>query len=256
MFLAVMIAALTSLGIGLEDMVLYNKAMIYQAISRETRMVVAQILQHQNHPPINKVSLSSPDDDNNNNDDENQLYITDGRLVSTHTLLQSAANKEGWTSHQYIQRLQTEGIFGGLYGGGPELTVLSNLLRRPISIYELADPTNDDDDDDDDVDENDQNGDNDNNNKSNSDRTTRVNQNKKNATTVNHTTTQSSNCYIRCMGVFGRGLFEDPLRTHLNHSAIASDESPGAYSSWHLHILVLTLENGEKHACVLLPTHL
>lgn len=67
------------------------------------------------------------------------LLIEGNRTVSTAALLQSAARSEGIhvTPEEYIRRLRRVGRQGGLYGGGPELTVMSNLLRRPIYIYEL-----------------------------------------------------------------------------------------------------------------------
>lgn len=107
MFQAVILASLTSMGMGGNDVLL-------RAISRETRAVVAQILQS-----------------------EGTLNIEGNRLVPARDLLLSASSQEGLTPAEYLQKLQLEGREGGLYGGGPELTVLSNVLRRPISIYEL-----------------------------------------------------------------------------------------------------------------------
>jgi hypothetical protein len=107
MFQAVILASLTSMGLGGNDVLL-------RAISRETRAVVAQVLQS-----------------------EGNLNIEGNRLVPAKDLLLSAARKERLSPEQYLKQLQLEGREGGLYGGGPELTVLSNVLRRPISIYEL-----------------------------------------------------------------------------------------------------------------------
>jgi hypothetical protein len=56
-------------------------------------------------------------------------------------LLQSAAKNEGMSPEDYLVKLRQPGKQGGLYGGGPELTVLSNILRRPISIYHLKKQT-------------------------------------------------------------------------------------------------------------------
>lgn len=75
--------------------------------------------------------LSSPD---------GTLYVTGRprkRIVRCRDLLRSAANGEGIAEEEYLARLRRRGREGGLYGGGPELTVLSNVLRRPISIYHL-----------------------------------------------------------------------------------------------------------------------
>lgn len=108
MFLAVALATLTSMGLGGNDTLL-------RAISRETRDVVATVLE-------------AP---------SGHLVIEGKRLVTAHTLLRSAAKGEGLSTEEYLVQLRKEGIEGGLYGGGPELTVLANLLRRPISIYEI-----------------------------------------------------------------------------------------------------------------------
>ena len=189
MFLAVALAAATSLGLGGNDVLL-------QAISRETRAVVAQVL---NSPTGN-------------------LHIEGDRIVPARTLLQSAAKQEGLSPDEYLERLLKEGRNGGLYGGGPELTVLSNILRRPISIYEV--PKN-----------------------------SKKNQKVDELFVTNPDGTVT--CPIKCMGVFGDPVFADPC-AQIPNSAVLSGIQPGAYS-WHLHILVLNVSNGEKHACVLLP---
>jgi hypothetical protein len=111
MFLAVALATLASMGLGGNDVLL-------KAISRETRQVVASVLQSQGN-----------------------LVIQGNRIVKTDTLVQSAARRESLSSEEYLQLLVKEGVKGGLYGGGPELTVLSNILRRPISIYEIDQTT-------------------------------------------------------------------------------------------------------------------
>jgi hypothetical protein len=105
MFLAVALASLCSVGLGANDVLL-------NSISSETRNVVADILENPS----------------------GTLVIEGTRLVSTSSLLKSAAKTEGVSASKYIDRLRG----GSLRGGGPELTVLSNILRRPISIYELS----------------------------------------------------------------------------------------------------------------------
>ena len=68
------------------------------------------------------------------------LYVNNKpkkRLVRCKDLLVSAAKTEGLTNEEYLTKLRLPGRMGGIYGGGPELTVLSNILRRPISIYHL-----------------------------------------------------------------------------------------------------------------------
>ena len=113
MFLAVALATASSMGLGGNDALL-------RAISRETRNVVAQIMEGSGN-----------------------LHIAKGQIVSAQSLLQTAAQQEGLEPNVYLGRLRTEGSHGGMYGGGPELAVLANVLRRPISIYELDDEQSD-----------------------------------------------------------------------------------------------------------------
>jgi hypothetical protein len=185
MFLAVALATLTSMGLGGNDTLL-------RAISRETRDVVATVLE-------------AP---------SGHLVIEGKRLVTTQALLRSAAKGEGLSTEEYLKQLRKEGIEGGLYGGGPELTVLANVLRRPISIYEI-DPDG-------------------------------IKQAREQGE-------EGDLAFIKRMGVFGNDFFQDPLEA-LPESAILSHPwaKNGAYS-WHLHILVVDTSPGEKHACVLLP---
>jgi hypothetical protein len=109
MFSAVALASLTSLGLG------GNNALL-NSISKETRNVVASVLECSNN---------------------GSLVITQKRLVEASALLKSASRQEGISEKEYLRKLRLTGLEGGLWGGGPELTVLSNVLRRPISIYEL-----------------------------------------------------------------------------------------------------------------------
>lgn len=108
MFLAVALATLTSMGMG-------GNQRLLQAIANETRDITASIMES-----------------------DGNVVIEGTRIVATKRLLQSAAANEGMTPSKYIQLLRKSGNAGGLYGGGPELTILSNILRRPISIYEMA----------------------------------------------------------------------------------------------------------------------
>lgn len=184
MFLAVALATLSSVGLG-------GNHELLRAISRETREVVARVLE-------------SP----------GNLLIEGNRLVSTQKLLQSAAAQEGLHPKKYLRLLRKEGAEGGLHGGGPELTVLANVLRRPISIYELV--SNDD--------------------------------------TFGGANIEDENSLsIECKGVFCKESFRDPA-FGIPQSAVLSKKNdlPGAYS-WHLHILVVDTSEEAKHACVLLP---
>ena len=160
MFQATALAAATSFGLG-ANMVLLR------TIAKDTRQVVASILES-----------------------EGNLYIEQSRFVPARQLLKSAARQEGITPEEYLTLLRKEGSEGGLYGGGPELAVLSNVLRRPISVYELDDD------------------------------------NSPEAVEVNAT---DSCCRIICKGIFGAPIFRDPCRSILD-SAVLSNLQPGAYS--------------------------
>lgn len=180
---------------------------------------MAQVLGESPPGTLLYISGGGGGGESDNNDTTNDTTTNSNNLVEASRLLQSATLQEGMPNTEaYLEALRKEGREGGLYGGGPELAVLANVLRRPIAIYEADNDANmdlvdmqDDDDDDDD-------------------------------------------CFpITCKGVFGDGLFEDPCEK-IPNSAILSGLQPGAYS-WRLHILVLDVGNGEKHACVLLPQH-
>jgi len=105
MFLAVALATSASMGLGANDALL-------RAVADETRGVVAQVLSAK----------------------EGNLHVEGKRIVRVADLLSSAARKEGVECGEYLELLRD----GTLQGGGPELTVLSNVLRRPISVYELV----------------------------------------------------------------------------------------------------------------------
>jgi hypothetical protein len=184
--------------------------------------------------------LSSPD---------GTLYVNNKprkRIVRCRDLLASAAMAEGMSCEEYLTRLRRPGKVGGLYGGGPELTVLSNILRRPISIFHLKQRTG-------------------------------VGGGKE------------DNCReLQRMGVFGEGLFEDSCnsipdsvvtnavfftvdgrgavgrrrqeeeRSSSSSSSSTTSVPPSISSplkcSWHLNILIADAGDGQKHACVLLPS--
>lgn len=204
MFLATALAAAASMGLGANGVLL-------RKLAKETREVVADILEFGQN---------------------STLAIDSKHGVTAKKLLSAAAKEEGMRPEEYLRRLRLEGSQGGMvsvyetqdwflfftclrahrfhfqYGGGHELAILSNVLRRPISVYELL-PT---------------------------------------------MTIAPKYHPVQCKGVFGDKIFKDPCLA-LPNSAILSknNQRPGAYS-WHLHILVLdSSEDGEKHACVLLP---
>lgn len=210
-FLAVALAAATSMGLGGNDALL-------RAISKEMRAIVAQILE-------------SPPGTN--------LYVGPGNVVEAARLLQSAVQQEPsiGTAEEYLQALRREGREGGLYGGGPELAILANVLRRPISIYEvdvhrilqLDEESGED----------------------SADQAT-TNGSGRSSPIDSDMHEDDSFFPIVCKGSFGDGVFEDPCLTAVPNSAVLSGMQPGAYS-WRLHILVLDVSTREKHACVLLP---
>ena len=210
MFLAVALAAATSMGLGGSNKLL-------QEISRQTREVVAQVLSS----PTGKLFIG-PDKDN---------VVDASRLLQSAVLQEPAIN----TTEDYLAALRKEGREGGLYGGGPELAVLSNVLRRPISIYEVDETRL----------------------KQQQQQQQQQQQHEKDCSGENGSTngneTSSEILFpIVCKGSFGEGVFEDPCLTSIPDSVILANMQPGAYS-WRLHILILDASPTERHACVLLP---
>lgn len=202
MFLAVALATSTSMGLG------GNNALL-NAVADETREVVAQV-------------LSTP---------QGHLHVNGKRIVRVRDLLKSAAMNENVSMETYIKLLRN----GTLQGGGPELTVLSNVLRRPISIYELDELVYEDD-----VDSIKLGDD------------TELRNNNTNVQ-VQKTISSSiipSRFRIKCVGTFG-DLFKDPC-SEIPNPAVISGLLPGAFS-WHIHLLILDSGPNEKHACALLP---
>ena len=156
-------------------------------------------------------------------------------------LLQQATNQEpGFnTTQEYLHALITPGALGGLYGGGPELTVLANIFRRPISIYELAPSP------------------------SCSAAATKTFSDSEQESTNPTTASPNDVCPVICRGTFGDGLFDDPCgnMSILPQSAVLSSYGGTGVvtghtkaTNWHLHVLVINVSPTEKHACVLIPT--
>lgn len=116
-----------------------------------------------------------------------------------------------------------------MYGGGPELTVLSNILRRPISIYHLKETQNAD-------------------SQDNSRRLERMG--------------------VFGEGMFedpGRTIPDSVISNAVFFTLDSRDmqQNNGQSSpiigspmkcSWHLHVLIADASENEKHACVLLPS--
>ena len=157
MFQAVALCTSTSMGLG-------GNASLLRSVASETRYVVAQI-------------LANP---------KGVLHVQGKRLVRARDLLRSAAMEENLTPAEYIQQI----LDHKLQGGGPELTVLSNVLRRPISIYEITDY---------------------------------------NVTSRDGDTSTTNTCHIQCVGCFG-DYFQDPCSAIPNSAVLSKGLQPGAYS--------------------------
>ena len=263
MFQAVALATSASMGLGGNDALL-------RAIANETRNVVAQVLlssSHHHHDNHNRTGGTGTNNGTDNgtdsavNNNSGNLHVNGKRIVRVIDLLQSAAKQEHVSPETYIELLRN----GTLQGGGPELTVLSNILRRPISIYELLAADDDveaDDDADADAD-------------ADADVTTNVTTNALSekdtiygGQTINATSSitstrilpppslslpspsSSKRQRITCVGTFG-DLFKDPC-SEIPNPAVISGLQPGAYS-WHIHVLIVDAGPNEKHACALLP---
>eukprot|EP00986_Skeletonema_menzelii_P001276 scaffold338_cov155-Skeletonema_menzelii.AAC.10 len=160
---------------------------------------------------------------------EGTLYVNNKpakRIVRCRDLLSSAAKNEGLSPDEYLKRLRQPGSQGGLYGGGPELTVLSNILRRPISIYHLKQ------------------------------------QQQSSIMNATDSSTATTCCELERMGVFGEVFFTvDGCKVKQQSSSLEEDTtlilngiSSPLKCSWHLHVLIADTGNNEKHASVLLPS--
>ena len=141
------------------------------------------------------------------------LFISHNRTIMSHDLLQQASKELRIVPSEYIHLLRQ---MGGLYGGGPELTVLCNLYQRPIHIYEID--------------------------------TDNINVNPDEVTgndSCCRTSIGNNNCLpIVERGVFGQGVFDRNL---------VAPSSIEDVRHWDLHILVVDVSMSEKHACVLFP---
>jgi OTU-like cysteine protease len=237
MFLAVALAATNSMGwssLVSGNGYTHNSTSWMHAVAQDTRAMVAQV-------------LNSPD---------GWLYISGGggreerggtnhsqpTICKASELLQQATNQEPGinSTHDYLQALTTPGALGGLYGGGPELTVLANIFRRPISIYELAPPPP----------------------SSSSFFSTALSGHDQDSSNP-RTTAPHDICPIIWKGTFGDGLFDDPCgnTSSLPQSAVLSSSGGTGVvgqtkaTNWHLHILVIDVSPTEKHACVLVPNN-
>jgi len=67
-------------------------------------------------------------------DSKRRLCLQGNEWVKSRELVQAAAQQYGLTAEQYCQDMQQESV----WGGGPEIVALSNVLKRPIHVYELT----------------------------------------------------------------------------------------------------------------------
>jgi len=202
MFLAVALATSASMGLG------GNNALL-RAVANETREVVANV-------------LSAP---------TGHFHVEKKRIVRASDLLLSAAKSESVDASTYLEILRN----GSLQGGGAELTVLSNVLRRPISVYELDEGAEC----------------NVISTKINDDEPSESNMEGDECLNSHNSVPPIPSKYrIKCVGLFG-DIFKDPC-TEIPNSAVLENLQEGAYS-WHIHILIVDAGEGEKHACALLP---
>lgn len=72
---------------------------------------------------------------NNKKPPKHLLYLQAHEKLSLHELVHAASSQYDLTPAQYCQQMAQPGV----WGGGPELVVLANVLQRPIHVYELVD---------------------------------------------------------------------------------------------------------------------
>lgn len=67
-------------------------------------------------------------------DDKRKLFVQGREWLTAKELSDIAAQQYGMTAKEYCEAMQDEST----WGGGPEIVALSNVLRRPIHVYELC----------------------------------------------------------------------------------------------------------------------
>jgi OTU-like cysteine protease len=65
------------------------------------------------------------------------LYLQGREFLRTSELVQAASQQYGITPEEYCSSMEQESV----WGGGPEIVALCNVLKRPIHVYELATTT-------------------------------------------------------------------------------------------------------------------
>jgi hypothetical protein len=63
-----------------------------------------------------------------------RLFLQGRESLRANELVSAAAQQYGLTAEEYCAAMQQDCV----WGGGPEIVALSNLLERPIHVYELA----------------------------------------------------------------------------------------------------------------------
>lgn len=70
-------------------------------------------------------------------DHKRRLFLQGRESLQSGELVEAAAQQYGLSSEEYCEAMQQDCV----WGGGPEIVALSNLLQRPIHVYELATAT-------------------------------------------------------------------------------------------------------------------
>ena len=65
---------------------------------------------------------------------QRRLFLQGKESLRANELVSAAAQQYGLTAEEYCAAMQQDCV----WGGGPEIVALSNLLERPIHVYELA----------------------------------------------------------------------------------------------------------------------
>lgn len=63
-----------------------------------------------------------------------RLFLQGRETLRVHELVQAAAQQYGLEPEEYVMHMQQDSV----WGGGPEIVALCNILQRPIHVYELA----------------------------------------------------------------------------------------------------------------------
>ncbi|KAL7557712.1 hypothetical protein ACA910_018506 [Epithemia clementina (nom. ined.)] len=98
--------------------------------------------QHQHHrgggSAHHNTNAAHPHHNSNSNGmmmimNNKRLVLQGQESVQSRELVEAAARQYGLTSEEYCQDMLQESV----WGGGPEIVALANVLKRPIHVYEL-----------------------------------------------------------------------------------------------------------------------